>query len=274
MYYFLPPDAVAPSPPLIPRRVSRSYENVKLKGQESVDKGVTTSVVSHPPRIPPRKGYENVELKESKKKKTEEKEEEEERGTENVATTASLRVNPPIPLKRARSPQPPKEYCPVTPPMPARRSREKAGAEDSKMTKLFKVASVPYCPVTPNSPQLPVRGESHSVSNLVTLPLEESADESANCDEPSPYYSLPPDSLSPMAEVDARFHIDDSGEEEEPEGGELDKDGEGGHLEVYLTLDEEIQSKARSGVRGKEEEEVEKVLKSPMQYCPPLPPKV
>ena len=245
MYYFLPPDAVAQSPPLIPRRVSKSYENVKLKGQESVDQDTTTSVVSHPP-IPPRKGYENVELKEKKR---------EERGTENVATSPG--INPPIPLKRARSPQPPKEYYPVVPPIPARRSREKAGAE--KKMKLFKVTSVPYCPVSPDSPQLPVKGKSRSASNPV-LPLEES-DDSANCDNPSPYYSLPPDSLSPMAEIDARFQVDDSEEEEE-----LNKGGEGG-LEMYLTLDEEIQSKARSG-------EEEKAIKSPIQYCPPLPPKV
>ena len=69
-------------------------------------------------------------------------------------------------------------------------------------------------------------------------------------------------SLSPMVEIDARFQIDNSEEEEE----ELNKDGEGG-LEMYLTLDEEIQSKARNG-------EEEKAIKSPIQYCPPLPPKV
>ena len=149
------------------------------------------------------------------------------------------------------------------PPMPARRSREKTAAENK--TKLFKVTSMPYCPVTPDSPQLPVKGKSRSVSNPVVLPLEEN--DSANCDKPSPYYSLPPDSLSPMAEIDARFQIHDSDEGE----GELNEDG-GGGLELYLTLGEdEIQSKAKSS----DGEEKEKAIKSPMQYCPPpLPPKV
>jgi hypothetical protein len=270
---------VAPSPPLIPRRVSKSYENIKLKGQESVDlpataTAMTTSVVSHPrPPIPPRKGYENVELKEPKKKMEEEKERG--RGTENLATKASSPgVRPPIPLKRARSPQPPKEYCPVTPPVPARRStKEKAAAgvaENSKKTKLFKVTSMPYCPVSPDDsspPQFPARGKNRSVSNPF-LPLEIENDDSANCDTPSPYYSLPPDSLSPMAEIDTRFHIDDSDEGEE----ELSKDGEeGGGLEMYLTLDEEILSKARIGSGGGMEK---KSIKSPVQHCPPLPPKV
>ena len=253
---------MAPSLPLIPRRVSKSYENVKLKGQESVDldQATTTSVMDNRPPIPPRRGYENVELKESKK-------EEKERGTGDVhVATISPGVNPPIPLKRSRSPQPPnvKEYCPVVPPMPARRSREKTAAENK--TKLFKVTSMPYCPVTPDSPQLPVKGKSRSVSNPVVLPLEEN-DDSANCDKPSPYYSLPPDSLSPMADIDARFQIDDSDEGE----GELNEDG-GGGLELYLTLGEdEIQSKTKSS----DGEEKEKAIKSPMQYCPPpLPPKV
>ena len=195
-------------------------------------------MVSHPP-IPPRKGYENVELKIKK----------EERGAENGATSPG--INPPVPLKRSRSPQPPKEY---TPPMPARRAREK-GRETK--TKLFKVTSVPYCAVSPDSPQLPVR-KNRSASNPV-LPLKEN-DDSANCDNPSPYYSMPPDSLSPMAEVDARFQIDDSDEEEE-----LNKDEEE-HFEMYLTLDEDIQSMAKSGGE-------ERAIKSPIQ-CPPLPPKV
>ena len=54
-----------------------------------------------------------------------------------------------------------------------------------------------------------------------------------------------------MAEIDARFQIDDSNEGEE-EG-----------LETYLTLGEEIKSKARSG-----SETEEKAIKSPAQYCP------
>ena len=266
---------MAPSPPLIPRRVSKSYENIKLKGQESIDPPTTvhtvTSMGSHPP-IPPRKGYENVELKESKKKMEEEKERG--RGKEGVMMATSPGVNPPVPLKRARSPQPPKELCPITPPVPARRSgREKkaaaGAAKNSKKTKLFKVTSMPYCPVSPDdsSPQLPARGKNRSVSNPVSLPLEVENDDSANCDKPSPYYSLPPDSLSPMAEIDARFQINDSDEGEEEE--EVSKDGEEEGLETYLTLGEEIQSKARSG-SGTEE----KAIKSPVQYCPPLPPKV
>ena len=276
VYYFLPPDAVASSLPLIPRRVSKSYENIKLKGQESVDPPTTAmtsiSMVSHPP-IPPRKGYENVELKESKKKNMEEEEKERDRGKEDVIMATSPGVNPPIPLKRARSPQPPKELCPITPPVPARRSgREKkaaaGAAENSKKTKLFKVTSMPYCPVSPDSssPQLPARPKNRSVSNPVSLPLEVENDDSANCDKPSPYYSLPPDSLSPMVEINARFQIDDSDEGEEEEAS---KDREERGLEMYLTLDQEIQSKARSG-GGTEE----KAIKSPVQYCPPLPPKV
>ena len=59
-----------------------------------------------------------------------------------------------------------------------------------------------------------------------------------------------------MAEIDARFQINDSDE------------GEEGGLEMYLTLGEEIQSKARSG-SGMEEI----TIKSPVQYFPPLPPK-
>lgn len=239
---------MAQSPPLIPRRVSKSYENVKLKGQESIDQGTmtTSSMLSHPP-IPPRKGYENVELKIKK----------EERGTENGATSPG--INPPIPLKRSRSPQPPKEYCSVTPPRPARRTREK-GTETK--TKLFKVTSMPYCPLSPDSPQLPAREKTRSTSNPV-LPLKES-DDSANCDSPSPYYSLPPDSLSPMAEIDARFQIDDSEEE-----SELIKDGDE-RFEMYLTLDEEkILSTAKNGGD-------ERAIKSPIQCpsVPPLPPKV
>ena len=50
-----------------------------------------------------------------------------------------------------------------------------------------------------------------------------------------------------MAEIDVRFQIDDSDE------------GEEGGLETYLTLGEEIQSKARSG-SGMEE----KAMKSPV----------
>ena len=257
---------MAPSPPLIPRRVSKSYENIKLKGQESIDPPTTAmtsiSMGSHLPTLPPRKGYENVELKESKRKISME-EEERGRGKEGIMMATSPCVNPPVPLKRARSPQPPKELCPITPPVPARRSgREKkaaaGAAENSKKPKLFKVTSMPYCPVSPDdsSPQLPAREKNRSVSNPVSLPLEVENDDSANCDKPSPYYSLPPDSLSPMAEIDARFHIDDSDE------------GEEGGLETYLTLGEEIQSKARSG-SGMEE----KAIKSPVQYCPPLPPK-
>ncbi|MCG8625379.1 MAG: hypothetical protein MJE68_25705, partial [Proteobacteria bacterium] len=85
--------------------------------------------------------------------------------------------------------------------------------------------------------------------------MEVENDDSANCDKPSPYYSLPPDLLSPMAEIDARFQIDDSDE------------GEEGGLETYLTLamGKEI---ARSGSG------TEIAIKSPVQYCPPLPPKV
>ena len=49
----------------------------------------------------------------------------------------------------------------------------------------------------------------------------------------------------------------------------MSKDGEEGGLEIYLTLGEVTQAKARSG-SGTEE----KAIKSPVQYCPPLPPKV
>ena len=226
------------------------------------------SMGSHPPNIPPRKGYENVELKESKRKM--EKEEERGRGKEGIVMGTSPGVNPPVPLKRARSPQPPKELCPITPPVPARRSgREKAAAgatENSKKTKLFKVISMPYCPVSldDSSPQLSARGKNRSVSNLVSLPLVVENNDSANCSKPSPYYSLPPDSLSPMAEINARFQIDDSDEGEvSQEEEKLSKDGEEGGLEMYLTLGEEIQSKARSG-SGTEEI----AIKSPALYCP------
>ena len=231
MYYFLPPDAVMPSPPLIPRRVSKSYENVKLKEQESLDhdQGTTLTDQSNGPPIPPRKGYENVELKVKEKGAT------------------SPGIQPPVPRKRARSPQPPKEYCPITPPLP-RKAREKS----TEKSKLFKVTSVPYCPVSPDSPQLLPREKNRSTPSL---PLKESVDP-ANGDNPSPYYSLPPDS-SPTCIVEFDTQFDDSGEEESNEVGE-------DAFETYLTLDEEILSKAKSR---------EEVIESPTK-CPPLPPKV
>ncbi|MCG8625380.1 MAG: hypothetical protein MJE68_25710 [Proteobacteria bacterium] len=101
-----------------------------------------------------------------------EEEEERGRGKEGIMMATSPGVNPPIPLKRARSPQPPKELCPITPPVPARRSgREKkaaaGAAENSKKTKLFKVMSMPYCPVSPTTPHLSFQpGERTAVSAI------------------------------------------------------------------------------------------------------------
>lgn len=200
-YYYLPPDAVAPSLPLVPRRTSRSYENVKLK-----EKGKETRDVTSPD------------------------------------------LNPPIPRRRAQSSQPTMDYCPVTPPMPRRR-KEKT----NERSKLFKMKSIPpSCPVPQDSPQLPPKGKNNGF--VPSLPPKENNDSSER-GNPSPYYSLPPDS-SPVEQLDIPF--DDSEEEESSKLTEED-------FELYLDLDKEIQAKSR-------EDKAPEPQKLPS--CPPLPPKV
>ena len=161
MYYSLPPDAIEATPPLIPKRVTRSYENVKLK-EKAADS----------PPLPPKKGYENVELK-----------------GKGENGTPSLGPNPPVPLRRTRVPLPSptkeQDVCTLTPPIP-RRARDKS----PDRSKLFKAFSAPYCPVSPDSPE--VRRKERKDSSPLIIPNE--TDDLTTSDTPNPYYSLPPDS--------------------------------------------------------------------------------
>lgn len=168
-YYFLPPDAVMVNPPLVPKRVTRSYENVMLK------ENGTTETTNGPP-LPPKKGYENVELKE--------------KGTNG---TTSLGHNPPVPLKRVRVPLPSflkkQEVCAITPPSPRR-----VMDDVPERSKLCKTVSASYSPVLPTSPEVLKKGRSDS---SLPVPLKES-DNLIAVDNPNPYYSLPPDSDYPL----------------------------------------------------------------------------
>ena len=201
-YYFLPPDAVTPSLPLVPKRVTRSYENVKLK-----EKGATET--TNGPPLPPRKGYENVKLKE--------------KGTNG---TTLLGPNPPVPLKRVRIPLPSflkkQEVCAITPPLP-----RKVMDGDPERSKLCKTVSAPYCPISPNSPEVLKKGRSDP---SLPIPLKES-DNSTAVDNPNPYYTLPPDS------ADLDYPLPDFSEDELNKH-ENDKE----ETELYLTFDENVQA--------------------------------
>ena len=229
MYYFLPPDAAPPTLPLVPRRVLKNYENVKPKQERETNAVAKVAPPKRkcPPPIPP--CYENVELREKKEVHVR-------RFAIRVTSPSGLR--PPVPTKRAPSPpQRPdkdKDRCPVTPPVPRRREK---GTEKSKIFKV--TTSVPYCPVSPDSPPLLARESNRSTP---TRPLMEN-DDSANRDNSSPYYSLPPDSPH-VQEFPTQF--DALKEEELDSGGEED-------LATYLTLDE-----IQSMTAGRREEQVRK----------------
>lgn len=223
-YYFLPPDAVTPAPPLVPKRVTRSYENVKLK-----EKG-TTQATSGPP-LPPKKGYENVDL--------------EERGTKD---TTSLSSHPPVPLRRTRVPLPlpvkKQQVCAITPPRP-----DRPIDMSPQQIKLFKTMSEPYCPILPGSPEVLKKGRSDSSPSV---PLQEN-DNSTAVDNPSPYYSLPPDS------ADRGYPLLDFCEDE-PSKLENEED-----CEVYLTLDENVKTADKINTASEQ---------LSLKSYPPLPPKV
>ena len=237
MYYFLPPDAVTPAPPLIPRRMLKSYENVKLQ-----DNGHTAlETTNKGPPLPPRKAsYENVDLKE--------------KGSQGASLPGP---NPPVPFKRARvtrhTPPRGQEICTVTPPLP----QKVLDLMTSDKSKLLKSTSVPYqCPISQDSPQFPPKERSGSVPFL--LPLKQQNDNltTKTPPNPSPYYSLPPDS----ALADVTF--DDFGIEG---SSTLDDDDSDDGPEAYITLDEQFSSvdSRNEGSQGQT-----------LQSAPPLPPKV
>ena len=229
MYYYIPPDSVALTPPLVPKRVSRSYENCQPK------EAVTTEVRARP-LVPPKKGYENVELTDK---------------SVQGSSATSPGLNPPVPARRTRAPRtPPRELesCPVTPP-PSRKGRDKVTPERSK---LFKTTSYPYCPVSPDSPVLPAKLTTKSRPHL---PTKSEGDDSTKSDQPSPYYSLPPD-FSPADNFD--LALSDSSEEG---SGKLDE--EEGH-ETYLMLDEDVDTTKK--------QDAEQQLS--LLTRPPIPPKV
>ena len=244
MYYFLPPDAVAPSPPLIPRRTSRNYENINNVNVKDRDAATHTQRAGNCPPLPPKKSYENVELKP--------------KGSKGASLSSP---NAPIPLKRSRVPRtPPREQqvCPITPPFP-RRSREQQVCpitpplprrlkdKSSEKSMLLKSASAPFSPISQDSPELPRKKLSDS-SSLV-LSMEENDDVANSFDNPSPYYSLPPD-ISPTNDILDDFDIKGSMDEED--------------MDMYLTLDDKVLPPNKASSTKTKVHVV----------CPPLPPKV